>query len=144
MSNVQTVLRAANFTVHTLLWWRATAADGSSSGLILSTAVGLSKKSLDDKFDFLFVALTVITVNRLHQSVPRTLLVVDLLAVLIAFVSIGLLLAGCFTMAKGAISGTETAAIAVGVLLILLQYKVNPALLVMGGAVIGVLSFMPK
>jgi chromate transporter len=62
----------------------------------------------------------------------------------LAPVSIGLLLAGCFTMAKGAISGTETAAIAVGVLLILLQYKVNPALLVMGGAVIGVLSFMPK
>ncbi len=56
----------------------------------------------------------------------------------------GLLLAGCFTMAKGAISGVETAAIAVGVLLILLQYKVNPALLVLGGAVVGVLSFMPK
>ena len=55
----------------------------------------------------------------------------------LAPVSIGLLLAGCFTMAKGAIFGAETAAIAVGVLLILLQYKINPALLVMGGAVIG-------
>ena len=53
----------------------------------------------------------------------------------LAPVSIGLLLAGCFTMAKGAISGLETAAIAVGVLLILLQYKINPALLVLGGAV---------
>jgi chromate transporter len=62
----------------------------------------------------------------------------------LAPVSIGLLLAGCFTMAKGAISGVETGAIAVGVLLILLQYKVNPALLVVGGAVVGVLSFMPK
>jgi len=62
----------------------------------------------------------------------------------LAPVSIGLLLAGCFTMAKGAIFGVETAAIAVGVLLILLKYKVNPALLVLGGAVIGVLSFMPK
>jgi chromate transporter len=51
-------------------------------GLILSTVVGLSKKSLDDKFDFVFVALTVIAVNRLHQSVPRTLLVVGLLAIL--------------------------------------------------------------
>jgi len=60
----------------------------------------------------------------------------------LAPVSIGLLLAGCFTMAKGAISGVETAAIAVGVLLILLQYKINPALL--AGAVLGVLSFMPK
>jgi chromate transporter len=62
----------------------------------------------------------------------------------LAPVSIGLLLAGCFTMAKGAIFGVETAAIAVGVLLILLQYKVNPALLVLGGAVLGVISFMPK
>jgi chromate transporter len=62
----------------------------------------------------------------------------------LAPVSIGLLLAGCFTMAKGAIFGVETAAIAVGVLLILLKYKVNPALLVLGGAVLGVLSFMPK
>ena len=62
----------------------------------------------------------------------------------LAPVSIGLLLAGCFTMAKGAIFGLETAAIAVGVLLILLQYKINPALLVLGGAVVGVISFMPK
>ena len=62
----------------------------------------------------------------------------------LAPVSIGLLLAGCFTMAKGAISGVETAAIAVGVLLILQQYKVNPALLVVGSAVLGVFSFMPK
>ncbi|GAU85943.1 chromate transporter [Bosea sp. BIWAKO-01] len=59
----------------------------------------------------------------------------------LAPVSIGLLLAGCFTMAKGAIFGLETAAIAVGVLLMLLQYKVNPALLVLGGALVGLLSF---
>jgi chromate transporter len=51
-------------------------------GLILSTVVGLSKKSLAGKFDFVFMALTVIAVNRLHQSVPRTLIVVGLLAVL--------------------------------------------------------------
>jgi chromate transporter len=62
----------------------------------------------------------------------------------LAPVSIGLLLAGCFTMAKGAISGVETAAIAVGVLLILQQYKVNPAWLVVGSAVLGVFTFMPK
>ena len=42
-------------------------------GLILSTVVGLSKKSLANKFDFFFMALTVIAVNRLHQSVPRHL-----------------------------------------------------------------------
>ena len=62
----------------------------------------------------------------------------------LAPVSIGLLLAGCFTMARGAISGVETAAIAVGVLLILQRYKVNPALLVVGSAVLGMFSFMPK
>jgi chromate transporter len=62
----------------------------------------------------------------------------------LAPVSIGLLLAGCFTMAKGAITGAETAAISVGVLLILMRYKINPALLVLAGAVIGVLSFMPE
>ncbi len=45
---------------------------------------------------------------------------------------------------KGAITGLETGAIAVGVLLILLQYKINPALLVVGGAVVGLLSFVPK
>ena len=62
----------------------------------------------------------------------------------LAPVSIGLLLAGCFTMAKGAVTGLETGAIAVGVLLILLQYKINPALLVVAGAVVGLLSFAPK
>jgi chromate transporter len=59
----------------------------------------------------------------------------------LAPVSIGLLLAGCFTIAKGAIFGLETAAIAVGVLLLLLRTRVNPALLVLGGALIGALSF---
>ncbi|HUI84655.1 MAG TPA: chromate transporter [Candidatus Binatia bacterium] len=62
----------------------------------------------------------------------------------LAPVSIGLLLAGCFTMAKGAITGLETGAIAVGVFLMLLQYKINPALLVVAGAVVGVFSFMPR
>jgi chromate transporter len=51
-------------------------------GLILSTVVGLSEKSLANKFDFIFVVLTVIAVNRLHQSVPRTLIVVGLIAIL--------------------------------------------------------------
>jgi chromate transporter len=58
----------------------------------------------------------------------------------LAPVSIGLLLAGCFTMAKGSVTGLETAAIAVGVLLVLLQYKINPAILVVAGAVIGLFS----
>ncbi|MGC1449158.1 MAG: chromate transporter [Candidatus Sulfotelmatobacter sp.] len=62
----------------------------------------------------------------------------------LAPVSIGLLLAGCFSMAKAAITGTETAAIAVCVLLILMRYKVNPALLVLAGAGVGIFAFMPK
>jgi chromate transporter len=61
----------------------------------------------------------------------------------LAPVSIGLLLAGCFTMAKGAIFGLETATIAVVVLLLLLNYKINPALLILVGAIIGVLSITP-
>jgi chromate transporter len=51
-------------------------------GLILSTVVQLSKKSLAGKFDFIFMALTVIAVNRLHQSVPRTLIMVGILSIL--------------------------------------------------------------
>jgi chromate transporter len=51
-------------------------------GLILSTVVELSKKSLAGKLDFVFMALTVIAVNRLHQSVPRTLVAVGFLAIL--------------------------------------------------------------
>jgi chromate transporter len=51
-------------------------------GLILFTVMGLSKTSLAGKFDFVFMALTVLAVNRLHQSVPRTLVVVGLLAIL--------------------------------------------------------------
>jgi chromate transporter len=62
----------------------------------------------------------------------------------LAPVSIGLLLAGCFSMAKGAITGLETTAIAVATLLILVRYKINPALLVIGGAVVGLFIYLPK
>ena len=62
----------------------------------------------------------------------------------LAPVSIGLLLAGCFTMAKGAITGLETSTIAVATLLILLQFKINPALLVLAAAIVGVLTFVPR
>jgi chromate transporter len=51
-------------------------------GLILSTVVELSKKSLAGKFDFAFIAMTVIAISRLHQSVPRALIAVGILAVL--------------------------------------------------------------
>jgi chromate transporter len=51
-------------------------------GLILSTVVSLSKKSLSAKFDFVFIALTVVAVNRFHISVPKTLIAVGILAIL--------------------------------------------------------------
>lgn len=51
-------------------------------GLILYTVVNLSKKALSQKFDFVFMAATVLAVNRLHWSVPRALIVVGLVSVL--------------------------------------------------------------
>ena len=62
----------------------------------------------------------------------------------LAPVSIGLLLAGCFTLAKGAVNDLTTATIAVSVLLILMRYKINPALLILGGAIIGAIELYPK
>jgi len=51
-------------------------------GLILATTVQLSQKSLSHLYDLVFVVLTVIGVNLLHQSVPRVLFGVGILAVL--------------------------------------------------------------
>jgi chromate transporter len=51
-------------------------------GLILFTVVSLSKSSLSHNFDFVFIAMTVIAVNRLHLGVPRTLIAVGILAIL--------------------------------------------------------------
>ena len=51
-------------------------------GLLLSTVVNLSQKSLSSKFDLAFIALTVIAVNKLHLGVPRTLVGVGILAIL--------------------------------------------------------------
>jgi chromate transporter len=49
-------------------------------GLVLATAAQLGKKSLVDPYDLAFVVITVIAVNRLHQSVPVVLIVVGILA----------------------------------------------------------------
>ena len=62
----------------------------------------------------------------------------------LAPVSIGLLLAGTLSMAKGAVTGWSTGGIALAVLLTMLWRKVNPALLVIGGGLAGILAFMPK
>jgi len=65
--------------------WTTAALKGVAAaavGLILSTVVQLSKKALASKFDFIFVTLTVLAVNRFHQPVPRTLILVGILAIL--------------------------------------------------------------
>jgi chromate transporter len=51
-------------------------------GLILATTIQLGKKSLAHVYDLIFVGLTVYGVDRLHQSVPRVLIVVGILAIL--------------------------------------------------------------
>lgn len=58
----------------------------------------------------------------------------------LAPVSIGLLLAGCLTMAKGALTGWITVGVALAALVILLRSRVNPALVILGGALVGVLA----
>jgi len=62
----------------------------------------------------------------------------------LAPVSIGLLLAGSLTVAKGAVTDWITAAVALGALVILLLRSVSPAILVLGGAIVGALVFFPK
>jgi chromate transporter len=53
----------------------------AAAGLILATTVQLARKSLSRVADLVFVALTVICVNRLHMSVPSVLIIVGALAV---------------------------------------------------------------
>jgi chromate transporter len=65
--------------------WATAALKGVAAaavGLILYTVVNLSKKALSQKFDFVFMAATVLAVNRLHWSVPRALIVIGLVSVL--------------------------------------------------------------
>ncbi len=65
--------------------WTTAALKGVAAaavGLILVTVVSLSKKALSHNFDFVFMAATVLAVNRLHWSVPRALIIVGILAIL--------------------------------------------------------------
>jgi chromate transporter len=65
--------------------WATAALKGVAAaavGLILFTVVSLSRKSLSQKFDFVFMLATVLAVNRLHWSVPRALIVVGLLSIM--------------------------------------------------------------
>ena len=50
----------------------------ASVGLILATVVQLSRRSLERRMDFVFVALTVIAVNRFHLSVLTALVIIGL------------------------------------------------------------------
>jgi chromate transporter len=59
----------------------------------------------------------------------------------LAPVSIGLLLAGCLTIARGAVRDWVSACLCVATFMILLRSKVNPALLVLGGAIVGGLAY---
>ena len=65
--------------------WSTAALKGVAAaavGLILVTVVNLSKKALSRKFDFVFMAATVLAVNRFHWSVPKALIIVGILAIL--------------------------------------------------------------
>lgn len=64
--------------------WATSALKGVAAaavGLLLSTVVGLSKKALSHNFDFVFIAATVLAVNRLHWSVPKALVLIGLVAI---------------------------------------------------------------
>ena len=65
--------------------WSTAALKGvaaASVGLVLSTVVQLSEKSLEGRFDFVFVAVTVVAVNHFHVSVPVALIGVGAAAIL--------------------------------------------------------------
>ena len=65
--------------------WASAALKGVAAaavGLMLATVVQLSKRSLEQPIDFVFVVLTVLAVNRFHVSVPSALIVLGLAAIL--------------------------------------------------------------
>jgi len=63
----------------------------------------------------------------------------------LAPVSVGLLLAGTLSMARTAVTGWTTGGIALFVLLTMLWRKINPALLVLTGAIVGlIVGYLPK
>ena len=60
----------------------------------------------------------------------------------LAPVSVGLILGGCISLAKGALTGWTAVAIAVAVFALMLRTRINPALLVLGGALVGLAVFV--
>jgi chromate transporter len=66
--------------------WSTAALKGVAAaavGLLLSTVVQLSEKSLAKNYDFVFIAATALAVHALHWSVPRALIVIGIVAILI-------------------------------------------------------------
>ena len=53
----------------------------AAAGLLLATVIQLGKKSLSHQFDLFFVLITVLAVDRLHLGVPKTLVIVGLVAI---------------------------------------------------------------
>ena len=51
-------------------------------GLIMATTIQLGRKSLAHSYDLVFIGLTVFGVDQLHQSVPRVLIAVGIIAIL--------------------------------------------------------------
>jgi len=62
----------------------------------------------------------------------------------LAPVSVGLVLAGCLTIARGALTGWVTVATAAAVFVLLLRTRLNPALLVLCGALVGLAALGGK
>jgi chromate transporter len=89
---------------------------------------------------FLPTALIVFCVGRLWTKLERWPWRASIQRGL-APVSIGLLLSGCLTIAKGALTGWITVVIAVVVFVILLRSRINPALLVLCSALAGLFAF---
>src|SRR5262249_52271654 len=58
----------------------------------------------------------------------------------LAPVSVGLLVAGAISLAKGALTGWHSIVISVAVFILLLRTRINPALLVLCGAVTGLVA----
>ncbi len=57
-------------------------------------------------------------------------------------VSVGLVVGGCISLARGALTGWLAIAIAVVVFTVILRTRINPTLLVLGGAVVGLIAFV--
>lgn len=58
----------------------------------------------------------------------------------LAPVSVGLILAGCISLGRGALTGWVTVSLAIAVFALVLSTRINPALLVLGGALVGLVG----